>query len=60
VVAHLHAQVVVVQDIPSLVTIILDPLSTMYPQWHDMMLHALRCYALDDHILTNKIDDSDR
>jgi hypothetical protein len=57
-VAYLHGQVVVVQNVRSLVTIIIDPLSTNYLWWCDMMLPALRRYALDDHVLINKIDDT--
>jgi hypothetical protein len=56
VVVHLHAKVVVVQDIRSLITIVLDPLSTKYPWWHNMMLLTLRRYTLDNHVLTDKID----
>jgi hypothetical protein len=28
------------------------------PQWHDMMLLALRRYALDDHVLTDNINNT--
>jgi hypothetical protein len=58
VVAHLHAQAAMVHDVWSLVTIVLNPLSTKYSWWLDMMLLALCLYTLDDHILTDKIDDT--
>jgi hypothetical protein len=48
----------VVQDVRSLVAIVLDPLSTKYLWWRIMMLPALCRYALDDHILIDKIDDT--
>jgi hypothetical protein len=47
-----------VQDIRYLITIILDPLSTKYPWWGNMMLLTLHRYALDDHNLIDKLDDT--
>jgi hypothetical protein len=55
-VTHLRVQDTVVRDVRSLITNVLDPLSIKYPRWRDMMLLALRRYALDDHVLTNKIE----
>jgi hypothetical protein len=57
-VAHIAAQAVVVQDVQSLITIVLHPLSTKYPWWHDMMLLALRRYTLEDHVFVDKIDNN--
>ena len=45
-----------IQDIHSLVTIVLDLSSTKYPRWRDMVLLALRCYDLDDHVLSNNVE----
>jgi hypothetical protein len=49
-VANLHAQVVAVQNIRSLVMVVLDPLSTHYTHWCDLMLLTLCRYALDGHV----------
>lgn len=55
VIAHLHTQTTMIQDIRALVTIVLDLSTTKYPTWCDMVLLALRRYALDDHILPNNV-----
>jgi hypothetical protein len=49
--AHLHAQAASLQNIRSVVTIVLEPSSPDYKQWHDLVLLTLRRYALDDHVL---------
>jgi hypothetical protein len=40
------------------VTIVLEPSSPDYKRWRDLMLHTLRRYALDDHILSDVADPS--
>ena len=50
-VANLHAQAASVQNIRALVPVVLEPLSTHYNRWRDLVLLALERYALDDHIL---------
>jgi hypothetical protein len=47
----LHAQAAGLQNIRSLVSIVLDPASSHYPRWRGHVLLTLRCYSLDDHIL---------
>jgi hypothetical protein len=49
-VGYLHAQAVGIQDIWTLVPVVLDVMSTQYPHWHDLMLLTLQRYALDDHV----------
>jgi hypothetical protein len=49
--AHLHAQAVGLQNIRSMVMIILESSSPDYKRWHDLVLLTLRRYALDDHVL---------
>ena len=50
-VAQLHLQAASVQNIRSLVTVLLDPTSSSYGRWRDQVLLALRRYTLDDHVL---------
>jgi hypothetical protein len=38
------------------VTIILEPSSLDYKRWHDLVLLTLRCYTLDDHVLSDVAD----
>lgn len=52
-VAHLHAQAAGVQNIRSLVFVVLDPLSTNYNRWRDLVLLTLECYALTNHVLSD-------
>jgi hypothetical protein len=40
------------------VTIILEPSSPDYKRWRDLMLLTLRCYALDDNVLSDVTDPS--
>jgi hypothetical protein len=54
-VSHLHTQAVEVQNIRSMVMIILEPLSPHYKRWCDLMLPTLRCFALDDHVLSDVV-----
>ena len=49
-VAQLHLQAAGVQNIKTLVSVLLDPTSS-YGRWRDQVLLALRRYALDDHVL---------
>lgn len=51
-ITSLHAQAVGVQNIRSLVPIIIDLTFSTYTRWRDLVL-TLHCYALNDHILTN-------
>jgi hypothetical protein len=53
---HLHAQVVGLQNIRSVVTIILKPSLPDYKRWHDLMLLMLHRYALDDHVISDIAD----
>ena len=50
-VAHLHAQAAGVQNIRSLVPVVLDLLSPHYNRWRDLVLLTLEHYALADHVL---------
>jgi hypothetical protein len=54
----MHAQPASLQNIRSVVTIILEPSSPDYKRWRDLVLLTLRCYALDDHVLSNAADPS--
>jgi hypothetical protein len=47
-IAALHAQVVGLHNIRSLVSIVLDQTSSHYPRWRGQVLLTLRRYALDD------------
>jgi hypothetical protein len=49
-IAALHAQATGLQNIRSLVSVVLDPASSHYPRWKGQVL-TLRRYALDDHVL---------
>jgi len=51
VVAQLHLQAAGVQNIRALVPVVLDPGSTSFSRWRDLVLLTLRRYALDDHVL---------
>jgi hypothetical protein len=57
-IAHLHAQAASLQNIRSVVTIILQPSSPDYKQWRDLVLLMLHRYALDDHVLSDVADPS--
>jgi hypothetical protein len=50
-IAALHAQAAGLQNIRSLVSVVLDPASSHYPRWRGQVLLTLRRYALDDHVL---------
>jgi hypothetical protein len=50
-IAALHAQVAGLQNIRSLVSVVLDPASSHYPRWRGQVLLTLWLYALDDHVL---------
>ena len=54
VVANLHAQAAGVQNIRSLVPVVLDANSSAYTRWRDLVLLTLQRYALDDHVLTDR------
>jgi hypothetical protein len=56
--AHLHAQATGLQNIRSVVTIVLEPSSPDYKRWRDLVLLTLRRYALDDHVLSDVADPS--
>jgi hypothetical protein len=53
IVAYLHLQAARVPHIKTLVTFVLDSNSTSYARWRDQLLLVLRCYALDDHVLSD-------
>jgi hypothetical protein len=38
------------------VTIVLEPSSSDYKRWRDLVLLTLRRYALDDHVLSDVAD----
>lgn len=52
-VANLHAQASAVQNIRSLVPIVLEPLSTNYSKWRRHHLLVLGRYALTDHVTSD-------
>jgi hypothetical protein len=47
---YLHAQAVGIQDIRTLVPVVLGVTSTQYPRWRDLVLLTLQRYALDNHV----------
>jgi hypothetical protein len=53
---HLHAQAAGLQNIRSVVMIVLEPSSLDYKRWHDLMLLTLHRYTLDDHVLSDIAD----
>lgn len=53
IITNFHAQAMGVQNIHSLVPVLLDPTSSTYVRWHDLILLRLQCYTLDDHVLTD-------
>jgi hypothetical protein len=57
-IAHLHAQTASLQNIRSVVTIILEPSSPDYKRWRDLVLLMLHRYALDDHVLSDVVGSS--
>jgi hypothetical protein len=52
-VGYLDAQAVGIQDIQTLVPVVLGVTSTQYPRWRILVLLMLQRYALDDHISSN-------
>jgi hypothetical protein len=50
-VAQLHLQAGSVQNIRLMVPVVLEPESSSYARWRDLLLLTLRRYALDDHVL---------
>jgi hypothetical protein len=55
---HLHTQAVGLQNIRSVVMIILEPSSFDYKWWRDLVLLTLHRYVLDDHVLSDVTDSS--
>jgi hypothetical protein len=53
VVVNLHVQAYGLQNICSLVSVVLDPASTHYARWRDNVLLTLWRYALSDHVMSN-------
>jgi hypothetical protein len=47
---YLHAHAVGIQDIQTLVSVVLGITSTQYLRWRDLVLLTLQRYALDDHV----------
>jgi hypothetical protein len=56
--AHLHTQATGLQNIRSVITIVLEPSSPDYKRWRDLVLLTLCRYALDDHVLSDVADPS--
>ena len=54
IVANLRAQAAGVQNIRSLVPVVLDATSSAYARWRDLVLLTLQRYTLDDHVLTDR------
>jgi hypothetical protein len=52
-VGYLHAQAVGIQDIRTLVPVVLGVMSTLYSCWRDLMLLTLHRDALDDHVASD-------
>jgi hypothetical protein len=52
-VGYLDARAVSIQDIQTLVPVVLGVTSTQYPRWRILVLLMLQHYALDDHISSN-------
>jgi hypothetical protein len=52
-VGYLDAQAVGIQDIRTLVPVVLGITSTQYPRWRILVLLTLHRYALDDHVSSN-------
>jgi hypothetical protein len=59
VIAGLHVQAVTVLNVRQLVNIVLDS-STNYTCGHDLMEHALQCYALIKHITDDTLSNDPR
>jgi hypothetical protein len=55
---HLHAQAAGLQNIRSVVMIVLEPSSPDYKRWRDLVLLTLHRYALNDHVLFDVADPS--
>jgi len=53
VVANLHTQAAGVQNIRTLVPIVLDPVSVHYDRWWDLLLLVLERSALSSHVLSD-------
>lgn len=53
VIANFHAQVASIQNIRLLVMVDLDPESSNYARWRDLVLLTLQRYALENHVLTD-------
>jgi hypothetical protein len=53
IIANLHVQASSVQNIRSLVTVVLDASSAHYVRWRDNVLLTLWRYALSDHVLSD-------
>jgi hypothetical protein len=53
VIANFHAQVASIQNIWLLVMVDLDPASSNYARWRDLVLLTLQRYALENHVLTD-------
>jgi hypothetical protein len=49
-IGNLHAQAIDIQDIQTLVPVVLGVTSTQYLRWRDLMMMTLQHYTLDDHV----------
>ena len=52
--AHLWAQATAIQNVRSLVPIVLDLKVLTFPKWRTFFLMAVTTYALEDHLTTEK------
>jgi hypothetical protein len=55
VIADLHMQAAGIQNIWSLVTIVLEVTSTDVSRWRDQILLTLKRFSLADHVLSNTV-----
>jgi hypothetical protein len=48
--AHLWAQAIAIQNVRSLVSVVLDFKSNVFPKWRTFFSMAVITYALEDHL----------
>ncbi|KAL6624613.1 hypothetical protein ACP70R_031934 [Stipagrostis hirtigluma subsp. patula] len=54
-IANLHAEAAGVQNIKALVPLVLDPLSTHFNRWRDLVLLTLERYTFSYHVLSDDV-----
>jgi hypothetical protein len=52
-IGYLHAEAVGIQDIRTLVLVVIGVTSTQYLCWRNLVLLTLQRYTLDDHVSFN-------